>query len=477
MNSDFDYDIVFKVMINYVGIAKEDFMDNVNVLLESLISNLKEGIHIVDSEGKTIYYNHAMENIECMKSEYVMGKEIHEYLKDIEHSTILGCLNSGVIYKDTIQNYSNGAGKIITSVNSTIPVIMDGKVNAVIEIARDMTQIKKLNETICELENKGKSEKRFYTFKDIIGNSEELNEEILKSKKASISNSSVLIYGETGCGKELFAQSIHYEGIRKNNTFIAINCAAIPSTLLEGMLFGTVKGSFTGAENKKGLFEEAHRGTILLDEINSMEPYLQSKLLRVLQDGYIRPLGSNKIIDVDVRVIATINEEADKLIREGKLRKDFYYRLSVIKIMIPPLRKRKEDIKELCDFFINYYNGILYKNVKGIGGDVIDGFFNYNWPGNVRELKNVIESAMNMVEDGEVLTKECFSNKINSVVETAVEEGLNGEFTLNEYVDNIEKGIIEKSYKKNNKNITKTAEELKISRQNLQYKLKKYKLI
>jgi arginine utilization regulatory protein len=464
-------------MPNYMGIAKEDFMDNVNVLLESLISNLKEGIHIVDSEGKTIYYNHAMENIECMKSEYVMGKEIHEYLKDIEHSTILGCLKSGVTYKDTIQNYSNGAGKIITSVNSTIPVIIDGEVNAVIEIARDMTQIKKLNETICELENKGKSEKRFYTFKDIIGNSEELNEEILKSKKASISNSSVLIYGETGCGKELFAQSIHYEGIRRNNPFIAINCAAIPSALLEGMLFGTVKGSFTGAENKKGLFEEAHRGTILLDEINSMEPYLQSKLLRVLQDGYIRPLGSNKIIDVDVRIIATINEEADKLIREGKLRKDFYYRLSVIKIMIPPLRKRKEDIKELCEFFINYYDGILYRSVKGISEDVMDGFFNYNWPGNVRELKNVIESAMNMVEDGEILTKECFGNKINSVVDTAVEEGFNGEFPLNEYIDNIEKGIIEKSYKKNNKNITKTAEELKISRQNLQYKLKKYKLI
>lgn len=452
-------------------------MDNVNVLLESLISNLKEGIHIVDSQGKTIYYNHAMENIEGMKSEQVMGKEIHEYLKDIEHSTILACLKSGEPYKDSVQNYSNGAGKIVTSINSTIPVMVKEKVNAVIEIARDMTQIKKLNEAICELENKSKSEKHFYTFKDIIGNSSELNEEILKSKRASISNSSVLIYGETGCGKELFAQSIHYEGTRRDKPFIAINCAAIPSALLEGMLFGTVKGSFTGAENKKGLFEEAHRGTILLDEINSMEPYLQSKLLRVLQDGYIRPLGSNKIIDVDVRIIATINEEADKLIKEGKLRKDFYYRLSVIKIMIPPLRKRKEDIRELCQFFINYYNGILYKNVKGISEDVMEGFLDYNWPGNVRELKNVIESAMNMVEDGEILTKECFGNKISSVVESAIEEGFTGELPLNEYIDNIERGIIEKSYKKNNNNITKTSEELKISRQNLQYKLKKYRLI
>lgn len=452
-------------------------MDNVNILLESLISNLKEGIHIVDSKGKTIYYNHAMENIEGMKSEDVMGKEIQEYLRDIEHSTILESLKSGHIYRDTLQNYSNGAGKIITSVNSTIPVMVDGKVEAVIEIARDMTQIKKLNETICQLENKSKSKKNYYTFNDIIGNSKVLNEEILKSKRASISNSSVLIYGETGCGKELFAQGIHYEGIRRDKPFIAINCAAIPSALLEGMLFGTVKGSFTGAENKKGLFEEAHRGTILLDEINSMDPYLQSKLLRVLQDGYIRPLGSNKIIDVDVRIIATINEEADKLIREGKLRKDFYYRLSVIKVMIPPLRERKEDISQLCDFFINYYNGILYRNVKGISKDVMEGFLNYSWPGNVRELKNNIESAMNMVEDGEILTKECFGNKISSVVEVTVEEGFRGDTPLNEYIDSIEKSIIEKSYQKNNKNVTKTSEELRISRQNLQYKLKKYKLL
>jgi len=469
--------ILFSSLGSIIEIAKGDFMDNVNILLESLISNLKEGIHIVDSKGKTIYYNHAMENIEGMKSEEVMGKEIQEYLRDIEHSTILGSLKSGHTYRDTIQNYSNGAGKIITSVNSTIPVMVDGIVEAVIEIARDMTQIKKLNETICQLENKSKSKKNYYTFNDIIGSSKVLNEEILKSKRASISNSSVLIYGETGCGKELFAQGIHYEGIRRDKPFIAINCAAIPSALLEGMLFGTVKGSFTGAENKKGLFEEAHRGTILLDEINSMDPYLQSKLLRVLQDGYIRPLGSNKIIDVDVRIIATINEEADKLIREGKLRKDFYYRLSVIKVMIPPLRERKEDISQLCDFFINYYNGILYRNVKGISEDIMEGFLNYSWPGNVRELKNNIESAMNMVEDGEILTKECFGNKINSVVEATAKEGFKGDTPLNEYIDSLEKNIIEKSYKKNNKNITKTSEELKISRQNLQYKLKKHKLL
>lgn len=453
-------------------------MDNNKMLLQSLIDNLKEGIHIVDAEGKTIYYNEAMGAIEGVSKGDVMGKEIQEYLKCLEEkSTIVQCLKNGKSWKDTVQNYSNDNGKIITSINSTIPVKNHGKVEAVIEIARDMTQIKKLNETIFTLGSNTKNGNHYYTFKDIVGKSQILKEEIIKSKKASLSNSSVLIYGETGCGKELFAQSIHYEGVRSDKPFIAINCAAIPSALLEGMLFGTVKGSFTGAETKKGLFEEAHNGTILLDEINSMDPYLQSKLLRVLQDGYIRPVGSNKYIDVDVRIIATINEEPHKLMEKGILRKDFYYRLSVIRLTIPPLRERKEDIEPLCKYFIDYYNRILFKNVDSLSEDVMNGFLNYNWPGNVRELKNFIESAMNMIDDGRVLNKELFSNKISMKMENHMEVDSKEEISLDDYIDNIEKDIIEKFYKKNNKNVSKTAESLMLSRQNLQYKIKKYGIV
>ncbi|EQB87159.1 hypothetical protein M918_10510 [Clostridium sp. BL8] len=326
------------------------------------------------------------------------------------------------------------------------------------------------------LESAMKEKENNYTFKDIIGNSPKIRNEINKAVKASLSNSSVLIYGETGSGKELFAQSIHYNGIRKDKPFIAINCAAIPSALLEGMLFGTVKGGFTGAENKKGLFEEAHRGTVLLDEVNSMEPYLQSKLLRVLQDGYIRPVGSNKIIDIDVRVIATLNEEPENLIKEGKLRKDFYYRLSVMRIDVPSLRERKEDIKEITEYFISYYNRLLSKNVKNLSEEVWDKFQQYNWPGNIRELKNTIEAAMNMVDDGEILTKEFFENKFTIVGDMNNDSKFTGDLSLNDYLEEIERSVITKIYKKNGENITRTAEELKISRQNLQYKLKKYNL-
>lgn len=452
-------------------------MNKIESILENLINNLKEGIHVVDSKGKTIYYNDAMATMEGLKREDVLGKKVYEYLKGMEGtSTLMNALNNNEEFKDVVQQYSNNHGKNITSINTTVPVVIGEKTVAAIEIARDMTQLKKLNEKICMLENAIKEKENNYTFKDIIGNSPKIRNEINKAVKASLSNSSVLIYGETGSGKELFAQSIHYNGIRKDKPFIPINCAAIPSALLEGMLFGTVKGGFTGAENKKGLFEEAHRGTVLLDEINSMEPYLQSKLLRVLQDGYIRPVGSNKIIDIDVRVIATLNEEPEMLIREGKLRKDFYYRLSVMRIDVPSLRERKEDIKEITENFISHYNTLLSKNIKGLSEEVWEKFYEYNWPGNIRELKNTIESAMNMVDDGEVLTKEFFENKITMVGDLNNDSKFTGDLSLNNHLEEVEKAIITKIYKKNGENITRTADELKISRQNLQYKLKKYNL-
>ncbi|GAA0121569.1 MAG: sigma 54-interacting transcriptional regulator [Clostridium argentinense] len=453
-------------------------MNKSEYILECLIENLNEGIHIVDSRGKTIYYNNPMAKIEGFKKEDVLGKKVYEYLKGMEDiSTLMNALKEKKQYKDIIQHYSSKDGKNITSINTTIPVILNDNVIAAIEIARDMTQIKKLNEKVCKLESSSNKTEEHHVFKNIIGDSVKIRNEVNKAVRASLSNSSVLIYGETGTGKEIFAQSIHYGGIRKDKPFIPINCAAIPSALLEGMLFGTVKGSFTGAENKKGLFEEAHQGTVLLDEINSMEPYLQSKLLRVLQDGYIRPLGSNKIIDIDVRIIATLNEEPEKLIREGKLRKDFYYRLSVLRIDIPPLRERKEDIESLAYHFLSYYNSILSKNVKSIDKEVIDRFFQYDWPGNIRELKNVIESAMNMIDDSEILTKEFFENKIVQYGDSYDNTAYDSDMPLSDYLDCVEKGIIEKSLKKYSYNVSKTARELKISRQSLQYKLKKYNLL
>jgi arginine utilization regulatory protein len=455
--------------------------DNLKEILECLLDNLDEGIQIVDSNGRTIYYNKAMGRVEGINPKSVIGKKVNEYLEDVKEdsSTLMNALKTGKKIVDLIQHYSNEHKKKVTTINTTVPVILNGKNIAAIEIAKDMTQLKELTESICKLQKIDRKIKRNYTFNDIYGNSSIIKSVIEKAKKASLSNSSVLIYAETGSGKEVISQSIHYSGVRKDRPFIPINCAAIPAALLEGMLFGTEKGSFTGAENKKGLFEEANHGTILLDEVNSMEPYLQSKLLRVLQDGYIRPIGSNKIIDIDVRIIATLNEDPEKLIESGKLRKDFYYRLSVIRINIPPLRERKEDIPILVENFIENYNRILGKNIQGIDDSVMKRFSEYSWPGNIRELKNVIESAINMSDNNDILTHRHFDVKPLSEVYREVNNfniDENGNLDLEKYMENIEKEIIEKALIKNKYNITKTSKQLNISRQNLQYKIKKYNM-
>lgn len=455
---------------------------NAEKILECLLENLEEGIQVVDSDGKTIYYNSAMGKVEGVKPSEVLGKKVSEYLEDVKEddSTIMNVLKTGEKIVGLIQHYGNGYKKKVTTINTTVPVTLDNKVIAVIELAKDMTQLKELTESICKLQNLDKKLNTHYTFDDIYGDNPIMQSAIEKAKKASMSSSSVLLYAETGSGKEVFSQSIHYDGLRKDKPFIAINCAAIPALLLEGMLFGTEKGGFTGAENKKGLFEEANHGTILLDEVNSLEPYLQSKLLRVLQEGYIRPVGGTKSIDIDVRIIATLNEEPEKLIQSGKLRKDFYYRLCVIRINIPPLRERKDDIPIFVDKLIEKYNKILCKNIRGIDEVMIRKLQEYNWPGNIRELTNVIEAAINMADNNSILTENYFDFRIeyencNNVIDIMSNE--DGSFDLENYMSDIEKAIIEKILKKNNYNVSKTARELSISRQNLQYKIKIHRIM
>lgn len=455
---------------------------NAEKILEALLENLEEGIQVVDGEGRTIYYNKAMGKVEGVELSEVLGKKVSEYLEDVkeDESTLMNVLKSGKKIAGLIQHYGNGYKKKVTTINTTVPVTVDDKVIAVIEIAKDMTQLKELTESLFKLQNLDKKVDRHYTFNDIYGDNSMMKVAIEKAKKASMSSSSVLLYAETGSGKEVFSQSIHYGGIRKDKPFIPINCAAIPALLLEGMLFGTEKGGFTGAENKKGLFEEANHGTILLDEVNSLEPYLQSKLLRVLQEGYIRPIGGTKNIDIDVRIIATLNEEPEKLIESGKLRKDFYYRLCVLRINIPPLRERKDDIPIFVEKLIEKYNKILGKNIRGIDEAVMNKLQLYNWPGNIRELTNVIESAINMGDNNSILTEKHFDFRIgnekpSSIVDIVPKD--DGTFDLEEYVCDVEKTIIEKTLKKNKYNVSKTARELGLSRQKLQYKIKIHEIV
>lgn len=461
-------------------------LDNVlSIAAKEILNRIEEGVHIVDRYGVSILYNKAIESIEGLEEKQVIGRHLLDLFPDWtkENSTLLTVLDGGEPILNREQSYVNFKGKKIQTINSTFP-IYDGRVLVgAIEIAKNLTAVSDMTEKIMELQQKLFEPSvradgiKHYRFDQLIGKSQKYQEAIRIAKRASKSTSSVLIYGDTGTGKELFAQSIHYEGPRKNQPFIAQNCAAIPETLLESLLFGTSKGSFTGAQDRPGLFEQAEGGTLFLDEINSMSGALQAKILRVLQESYVRRVGGVKDIPIDVRIIAATNEEPTALIEKGQFRKDLYYRLNVINIKIPNLNERKEDIPLLVDHFIRVYNAMLEKDVWMVSEAIMEAFKAYNWAGNIRELKNFIESAMNLVSDEHVIGTEHLPSHVLEVLmkkEKYIPVEAVEVMDLNVHLEGIEKAMIYKALERADQNVSLAASMLKISRQNLQYKIKKY---
>lgn len=467
-------------------------LDLNEIVLQNILQHTDIGIHVIDYERRTVIYNKVMANLEGLEVDQVMEKDILEIFPSLNEdtSTLIKVLHTGEPILNSTQTYLNFKGQRITTINSTIPLLLNQQVVGALEIANNVTHIKNLSDQLIDLQKELKSSKvknkenknkiRRYTFNDIIGEDPSILRSIEIGKKASNSASSVLIYGETGSGKELFGQSIHYQGSRKNKPFIAQNCAAIPESLLEGILFGTDKGGFTGAVEREGIFEQANSGTLMLDEINSMSLPLQAKLLRVLQEGYIRRVGGIKEIPVDVKIIATTNEDPVESLKKGTIRRDLYYRLNVIYIYIPPLRERKSDIPILCNHFIKKYNPILGKTVERISNDVINSFFDYSWPGNVRELENVIEGAMNFISSTDkILEKDDFISSLHIIKDKPLTKASifnNKNQPLPLMLEEMEKDIILNILIKNNNNISQSAKDLGIKRQTLQHKLKKYNM-
>lgn len=317
-----------------------------------------------------------------------------------------------------------------------------------------------------------------YSFHDIIGSGFKIRKVIEMLKRVAQTTSTVFIYGETGTGKELFAQSIHNESPRKHQPFIAQNCAALPENLLEGIFFGTTKGSYTGAMDKAGLFEQANGGTILLDEINSMGYFLQAKILRVLQEGVVRRLGGTEDILIDVRVIATTNEKPSELLETRRLRADLFYRLSVIYVEIPTLRERVEDIGELVQYFIKKYNNRFNKKVNGADIGLLESLCEYKWPGNVRELEHIIEGMMNFLDEGELTSQQLISCGYNyECFKKFVENNHCVKMNFRDDIHFLEKNIIIKILEENGGNVSHAAKEMGIKRQSLQYRLKKYNIV
>ena len=457
-------------------------------IFEEAFDHISEGIQVYDQNGYLLFCNRYSEKIERTDRRDIIGKHLLDiYDLNEDFSTILNTLKTKNPVINRCDHFKNKAGEVITTMNSGYPLFVEDKLIGAIGLVQDASVSEAQQERsrvfekyISDVKSQAPKKKaKYYTFKyykfdDLIGKDPTFQEAIFLANKIAERNCSVLIYGETGTGKELFAQSIHSASERRNKPFVAVNCAAIPESLIEGILFGTEKGSFTGSIDKMGLFEQAEGGTLFLDEINSMGLHMQTKLLRVLQENKFRRVGGLEDLDCDVRVISSTNEEPFLSIEKEKIRKDVYYRISTVTINIPPLRERKSDIPILIQYFVEKLSRNYSKKVREISPAVLKVFEAYDWPGNVRELLHVIEHCFNTMESEKLQVKDL--PKYLKREEDVESREVPNSKTLKDIMDFHEKEVLKATLKKHHNNVTKAAEELGVMRQSLQYRMKKYKL-
>ncbi|SQJ15598.1 Formate hydrogenlyase transcriptional activator [Fusobacterium ulcerans] len=467
--SDIDSYLSFtKQIAEFIGIKFYEYQENLmqkdrESTLNTIIDNISKGVIISDCNDVIININNIASAKLKLKSD-VLGKTMklvsqNDYLMNEE------------VFNMVIENEEyNVAGKIIPlkSFNKT-------RSNAFV-----FEDVKKISRNILEMT----SSDNMITLENIYGTSaatQSLKENI---QKIANTNSTVLITGESGTGKELVARSLHSHGNRRNKPFVVINCSAIPDTLLESELFGYVKGAFTGASQngRMGKFELANTGVIFLDEIGDMPLYLQAKILRVIQEKKIERIGSNKSIDLDIKIIAATNVDLEKKIMEQKFRGDLYYRLNVIPIKLLPLRERKEDIIPIINSLIDKYNRLSDKYVHSIDEDVKKALINYEWPGNVRELENVMELMISMSGSNGIISSDLLPDNILHHFDTApssVEELILNDKSELEDFEKIEKVYIEKSLEKygdDTESKKYIADKMSIGLTTLYRKMKKYNI-
>lgn len=365
----------------------------------------KEGIMYVDKDGIIRVDNNTVRDIMQKNSLcYIRLKDEFSFLEDGFYKA----LESG---KEVLNQINKLKNKTIISVSYT-PVVIREEVSGVVINLIDITRVQELeNQIRRKLSEKGLQAK--YNFSDVIHKNEIMKKTIEMAKLYANSTSNIIIVGETGTGKEIFAQSIHNSSLRKDGPFVAVNCAAIPENLLESELFGYVEGAFTGTNKggKMGLFEQAHNGTIFLDEISEVTPNLQSKLLRVLQEHEVRRIGDDKVVSVNVRVISATNKNLKKLVEKGEFREDLLYRLDVLRVFLPPLRKRGEDVEELFLYLLNKMYLKNRKVIPKIDSSALKLLYNYDFPGNVRELTNIVERVC-VLNNEEVIDKEILNQAL-----------------------------------------------------------------
>ncbi len=375
--------------------------------LRQILDSMAEGVFTLDMGGKISSWNSAMERITGYSDREALGQTCR----------IIGCSRCfgrecpatpeacGILKgrkkedSECLVRHKNGHDVPVIK-NARTVWNEDGEIIGAVETLTDLTELEKARRRADEA---ARRLEEIYQFGNIIGKSKAMQQVFESIKAAADSQATILIQGDSGTGKELVAGAIHYNSPQKNGPFLTINCSALPESLLESELFGHVKGSFTGAvRDRKGRFEEADGGTIFLDEIGEISPYIQVKLLRVLQEKEIERVGDSRKIKVNIRIVAATNRDLYSLVSEGTFRQDLYYRLKVFPIDLPPLRQRREDIPLLADHFIRKQNAKTQKRIKGLSESAMRIFMDYAWPGNVRELENAIEHAFVLCRRGHI---------------------------------------------------------------------------
>jgi arginine utilization regulatory protein len=430
--------------------------------LKQGLDDLDRAVTIIDNTGRFVYYNHASARMDGTDPAQLIGRPILEATPwlDAEHSTLLRCLRDHTGVRDSYQAYHGPDGQRIHYRHSAQPIFgRDGALIGAIEIGR-----------IVRGMPDDRAENRA-TPPDILTRDTQVQQQIQRVDAYAATGLPILIYGETGTGKELFARRAHAMSRRSARPMLCLNCAAIPDTLLESTLFGTTKGAFTGAENRKGLFALADGGTLFLDEINSMPAPLQSKLLRVLQDGSYAPLGSQQVLQADVRLIAALNQPPREAIAHGRLREDLYYRLNVGYIALPPLRQRPVDIPLLARHFIAKHAAMLGARTTTLGTTAERELRRHNWPGNVRELENAIQRSV-LLHQGEGAVLQTVVMEENGMTQPPAER-TSGPGSLDQTLQHVERTLIQDALRDSGGNVSEAARQLGIARTTLISRLRR----
>lgn len=465
-------------------------------LMEAALDLMTDSIQLYGPDTSIQFFNRASKRLlDIPPEDSAEGQRLLDIFQvDQEFSTTLTALRTRRPVRNRFDCYKSTSGKDLATVNTSCPAVRaDGSLMGAVTFERDISMVRRqlpelqyiqrvltghLSATLLG------EKATHYTLDGLVGSSPQMREAVDLARQMAPKDLNILIQGETGTGKELFAQGIHALSSRRNGKFVAVNCAAFPESLIEGMLFGTVKGAFTGSADKAGLIEAANHGTLFLDELNSMSLTMQAKLLRVLGEGTLQRVGSTREIQVDVRVLSSCNQDAFSLVESGALRRDLFYRLASSVIEIPPLRERMEDLEELVWHFIRERAPRSAQPVETVEPDFWSRLRQYGWPGNVRELFHILECSVSVARQGVLRQSDLpvyflrhSAPPVREVPaaappapEAVFQKGL--ERMVREY----ERQVLSQAYLACGKNATRTAELLKISRQSFQYYKKKYDL-